>query len=105
MIMYDTSMPIICFLYFFNDTATTEISTFSLHDALPVSCSYREATCHSQRLFRYQLDTRRRKSDTRRSGGWPPSDRSARLRGVPSGTVVSAPGADERTGSRGAAER
>src|SRR3989339_1507547 len=25
-----------CFLFFFNDTATTEISTLSLHDALPI---------------------------------------------------------------------
>src|SRR3712207_8917525 len=25
-----------CFLFFFNDTATTEIYTFSLHDALPI---------------------------------------------------------------------
>ena len=25
--------------YFFNDTATTEIYTLSLHDALPISCS------------------------------------------------------------------
>src|SRR5216683_7875017 len=30
----------ICFLFFFfNDTATTEIYTLSLHDALPISCS------------------------------------------------------------------
>src|SRR5258708_21696139 len=26
-----------CFLFFFNDTATTEIYTLSLHDALPIS--------------------------------------------------------------------
>src|SRR5690349_21977755 len=26
-------------LFFFNDTATTEIYTLSLHDALPISCS------------------------------------------------------------------
>src|SRR2546430_3620398 len=29
------------FLFFFNDTATTEIYTLSLHDALPISCSRR----------------------------------------------------------------
>src|SRR5258708_9890564 len=30
--------PIVCFfLFFFNDTATTEIYTLSLHDALPIS--------------------------------------------------------------------
>src|SRR5258708_24704815 len=26
--------------FFFNDTATTEISTLSLHDALPISCQF-----------------------------------------------------------------
>src|SRR5436305_11018624 len=26
------------FIFFFNDTATTEIYTLSLHDALPISC-------------------------------------------------------------------
>src|SRR3712207_7169864 len=26
-----------CFIFFFNDTATTEIYTLSLHDALPIS--------------------------------------------------------------------
>src|SRR3712207_8612904 len=30
---YDT-----CVFFFFNDTATTEIYTLSLHDALPISC-------------------------------------------------------------------
>src|SRR2546426_8624723 len=28
----------ILFFFFFNDTATTEIYTLSLHDALPISC-------------------------------------------------------------------
>src|SRR2546421_9513230 len=30
-------MPIYFFFFFFNDTATTEIYTLSLHDALPIS--------------------------------------------------------------------
>src|SRR2546430_17600448 len=30
-----TTLP--CFFFFFNDTATTEIYTLSLHDALPIS--------------------------------------------------------------------
>src|SRR2546425_7999969 len=30
------------FFFFFNDTATTEIYTLSLHDALPISFPYRE---------------------------------------------------------------
>src|SRR5256885_10214213 len=29
---------IFLFFFFFNDTATTEIYTLSLHDALPISC-------------------------------------------------------------------
>src|SRR5256885_3045564 len=29
--------PLISFFFFFNDTATTEIYTLSLHDALPIS--------------------------------------------------------------------
>src|SRR5438309_7008910 len=32
------TIPTVCFLFFFfNDTATTEIYTLSLHDALPIS--------------------------------------------------------------------
>src|SRR5260370_37185325 len=30
-------LPSISFFFFFNDTATTEIYTLSLHDALPIS--------------------------------------------------------------------
>src|SRR2546429_6699126 len=30
-------MPSVFFFFFFNDTATTEIYTLSLHDALPIS--------------------------------------------------------------------
>src|SRR2546422_7475272 len=32
------SLPHFSFFFFFNDTATTEIYTLSLHDALPISC-------------------------------------------------------------------
>src|SRR5256885_9684163 len=34
--MYLQSPRIICAFFFFNDTATTEIYTLSLHDALPI---------------------------------------------------------------------
>src|SRR2546430_13453925 len=34
-------MPLLYFFFFFNDTATTEIYTLSLHDALPISMSRR----------------------------------------------------------------
>src|SRR6266851_9513038 len=30
-------LSVFCLLFFFNDTATTEIYTLSLHDALPIS--------------------------------------------------------------------
>src|SRR5256885_9859139 len=33
------------FFFFFNDTATTEIYTLSLHDALPIYLSCRGRTC------------------------------------------------------------
>src|SRR2546430_9392812 len=36
--MYDHSQRSTVFFFFFNDTATTEIYTLSLHDALPISC-------------------------------------------------------------------
>src|SRR2546422_8495610 len=37
MVSSDTSLRTTCFsLFFFNDTATTEIYTLSLHDALPI---------------------------------------------------------------------
>src|SRR2546429_10033049 len=47
-----------CFFFFFNDTATTEIYTLSLHDALPIS--HRSAcpawqvvgcVCHAARVI------------------------------------------------------
>src|SRR3712207_7630210 len=34
-----------CHVFFFNDTATTEIYTLSLHDALPI---YREAVAYAE---------------------------------------------------------
>src|SRR2546422_7556661 len=34
--MYDGRVVLIFFFFFFNDTATTEIYTLSLHDALPI---------------------------------------------------------------------
>src|ERR1039457_7725665 len=36
---------VLCFFFFFNDTATTEIYTLSLHDALPIcadECRHRQ---------------------------------------------------------------
>src|SRR2546430_3382589 len=36
-ILFCPCSPVIFFFFFFNDTATTEIYTLSLHDALPIS--------------------------------------------------------------------
>src|SRR5260370_26180524 len=36
-IVRDCTAIIVCVVFFFNDTATTEIYTLSLHDALPIS--------------------------------------------------------------------
>src|SRR5215217_5965291 len=35
------------FFFFFNDTATTEIYTLSLHDALPICVPVQRSACHS----------------------------------------------------------
>src|SRR5690349_24707067 len=37
MYQLDSFLLFCCFFFFFNDTATTEIYTLSLHDALPIS--------------------------------------------------------------------
>src|SRR6185295_17183177 len=37
------TLSLVAFVFFFNDTATTEIYTLSLHDALPISASFPEA--------------------------------------------------------------
>src|SRR3989442_11095448 len=42
------------FFFFFNDTATTEIYTLSLHDALPISVVQRVAPNHCRRLGPHQ---------------------------------------------------
>src|ERR1035438_8924945 len=41
-----------CCLFFFNDTATTEISTLSLHDALPISVGGASGGCPVRRPAR-----------------------------------------------------
>src|SRR5438067_10023404 len=40
------ALKISFFIFFFNDTATTEIYTLSLHDALPISGAQRAALHH-----------------------------------------------------------
>src|SRR2546430_13239991 len=45
--------PTVTFFFFFNDTATTEIYTLSLHDALPISsmgeCRCARCSCRTER--------------------------------------------------------
>src|SRR3712207_7443863 len=41
-----------CLLFFFNDTATTEIYTLSLHDALPISTSTRRTASRARSSLR-----------------------------------------------------
>src|SRR2546430_17437838 len=36
-LIYRRQTPVLAYFFFFNDTATTEIYTLSLHDALPIS--------------------------------------------------------------------
>src|SRR6266542_4458833 len=67
------------FFFFFNDTATTEIYTLSLHDALPIStrspvaacsrCSTRVTTCTATRFHG---------SWTCSTGGWTQPPESGR---------------------------
>src|SRR3712207_7143828 len=44
------------FFFFFNDTATTEIYTLSLHDALPIFCL--EFACNKTQNFAFWLRPR-----------------------------------------------
>src|SRR2546428_9931431 len=41
----------LCFVFFFNDTATTEIYTLSLHDALPISVTHIHLHFAAARIF------------------------------------------------------
>src|SRR5258707_2904444 len=51
---------IIIIFFFFNDTATTEIYTLSLHDALPISAPSSRATCSPPPAERRRRRARRR---------------------------------------------
>src|SRR5712672_4671173 len=42
-----TSFSVVCFFFFFNDTATTEIYTLSLHDALPIAPEVEKAVVYA----------------------------------------------------------
>src|SRR3712207_9552621 len=49
-------IDIFCCFFFFNDTATTEIYTLSLHDALPISKIYDNAKVQNDLGVQYGLD-------------------------------------------------
>src|SRR2546429_4083554 len=70
--------------FFFNDPATTEIYTFSLHDALPISrpISYRPITSRRRTRSPWPPRSAPRRSPNCCSPHWP---------GCPSGSVPSAP--------------
>src|SRR5256885_12877893 len=57
------------FFFFFNDTATTEIYTLSLHDALPISATHHRA--------RAPTPSARRSRWSFRIGGFRPPDRKS----------------------------
>src|SRR5256885_12442500 len=46
-----SSPPLLYFFFFFNDTATTEIYTLSLHDALPISEVFRPSPRQSDLII------------------------------------------------------
>src|SRR2546422_56164 len=55
---HTTELPsrphLLCPLFFFNDTATTEIYTLSLHDALPISSPPKQISPEPVRLEEYR---------------------------------------------------
>src|SRR2546421_3527350 len=69
-------LDLILFFFFFNDTATTEIYTLSLHDALPILWRPADGSARSCPTRRHRGCHRRRRSSTclprRRCGlvGW-----------------------------------
>src|SRR5215510_16349002 len=57
---------VVFFFFFFNDTATTEIYTLSLHDALPIPCCRKRARpCSSPRPCRRRSPSWRSSSSRR----------------------------------------
>src|SRR5438067_9253997 len=60
-------VPSTPYLFFFNDTPTTEIYTLSLHDALPIFRPLRELGRSAQQLGRGDLTARVERSGDRKS--------------------------------------
>src|SRR2546430_17588496 len=56
---------VLYFFFFFNDTATTEIYTLSLHDALPICSCSASSSCRATRRRRCSSSARAAGSSTR----------------------------------------
>src|SRR5437773_4667107 len=65
------TLSLLCLFFFFNDPATTEIYTLSLHDALPISRFGRERRKHSSiaaaEAWIKEMDALRTTSEDRKS--------------------------------------
>src|SRR5690242_21614770 len=70
-------LSLFVFVFFFNDTATTEIYTLSLHDALPISA--RRSASSSARRSCAQAKRTRRLSGRRGPRSTKPDRKSTRL--------------------------
>src|SRR2546422_7261568 len=64
-------LPRLSLLFFFNDTATTEIYTLSLHDALPISARREVFIPRAYSAFSTVVQERPRNSARTRSRSWP----------------------------------
>src|SRR2546426_11246576 len=60
-VSYWLSCLLTSFFFFFNDTATTEIYTLSLHDALPISSRRRRGPCRPDAARRWPGGARSRR--------------------------------------------
>src|SRR2546428_6236136 len=58
-----TLIYVLSFFFFFNDTATTEIYTLSLHDALPICPRRRGGTCRGSARRRFVRHGRSRSEE------------------------------------------
>src|SRR6266581_7901475 len=62
--MIASCVNIFCIFFFFNDTATTEIYTLSLHDALPISSGQAPRYCSPTLPTRWRRPGRRSEEHT-----------------------------------------
>src|SRR3989442_4004305 len=92
-----------CILFFFNDTATTEIYTLSLHDALPISLCVSPAHRHSDRLRRARIGSSHPPAEQYQSGRYPaPGHCYAHFPGWPVRTLRHIPASHEHAHGRSA---